>query len=102
MHNVLTVKHKGETYHFVTRGKSRPFSKEEADAYLASLEKPVKPFRVEGELRKVFSQDLRSGLEFCSRKYGVSEQAIWDEAVRLFPGQNMDRIVGGKREVERP
>jgi hypothetical protein len=99
-YNVKTVTIKGETHHFVTRGRSKPFSAEEIESFMdVQLEEleptPAKPkFKIEGHLRRIFAQDLRSGLEFCSQKYGASPDKIYEEAKRLFPQQNLDRIIG--------
>lgn len=102
-YNITTVTIKGETHHFVTRGRSKPFSVEEIEEYkgvkLERLADPIqreqpKQFRVEGHLRRIFAQDLKLGLAFCAQKYGASQDAVLEEAKRLFPTQNIDRIVG--------
>jgi hypothetical protein len=36
-------------------------------------------------LKKIFLMDLQMGLEFCTKKYGVSKANIIKEAARLAP-----------------
>ena len=93
-YNVTSMNRNGETFHFVTRGRSKPFTDEEVNEFFGDVPQEDKPFKVDGELRRIFAQDLRFGLSFCSNKYGASESAILIEAKRLFPHQNLDKIVG--------
>ena len=95
-YKVKTVTEDSNTYHFIARGKSKDFTDEEVAAYMSELhpKEVQKQFRVEGELRKIFSQDLRFGLKHCCLKYGVSREQLMAEARRLFPQMNIEKIVG--------
>ena len=108
-YNELEITFGATQYVFVTRGRSKPFTAMEATAYLTSkadvlldtlVEKEAKVDVVElsktadrplnipdsKEARHIFRKDLQNGLEFCTRKYGRSEEAITAEASRLSLG----------------
>lgn len=95
-YNIVNFTKDNKEYRFVTRGRSKPFTPDEISQFLESeTEAPTsEEFTVSGTLRRIFAQDLRSGLNFCSMKYGVPEASIMKEATRLFPSQNIDRIIG--------
>lgn len=97
-YNVRVVDRNNREYVFVTRGRSKPFSDEEVEQYFGDdveeVDETDTGFRVEGHLRRIFAQDLQFGLKHCSQKYGISEGEVLREANRLFPQQNLDRIIG--------
>lgn len=95
-YTVRTVTEGTNTYHFISRGRSKEFTDEEVSAYMHDLHPKAekKEFRVEGTLRKIFAQDLRFGLKHCCQKYGATKEQLLEEAKRLFPQMNIDRIVG--------
>ena len=103
----------GQQYIFVTRGRAKEFSAQEAIEYLQNrpLEFPAQPIvppkvavfddkeltketSVEAtwsipddrSRRHMFHMDLQRGIEFCVSKYGQSEEAIKAEAKRLALG----------------
>jgi len=145
-YNELEVKHDGKSFIFVTRGKSAPFTSEEATTYLdarskldleevqqpvelkfpnypvipmqdanfsdqVSVGKPIpielvkklrnksgfgmtlvnerlkeqEDFRIPDDKmrRHIFRKDMALGIEFCTKKYGVSADAIQRESQRL-------------------
>lgn len=108
-YNELEVTWKGQQVLFVTRGKAKPFDKEEAVAYLnarmqalqssvgSTLESFLEEEGLLEELQKeeswsipdermrrvMFKRDLQNGLEFCAKKYGVSEEQIQQESLRI-------------------
>ena len=99
----------GETFVFLTRGESEPFSYEEALTYLLAREtetasgmdsimesKVVTPnqevegdevlgWRVPNDKNRLnmFRRDLGEGIEFCERKYGQPAEVIKAEAKRI-------------------
>lgn len=106
-YNEFEIKWGGRQFIFVTRGRSKPFTAEEAIEYLQSrpLEFPDNPIvPVEDAVfeettneeawqipdsksrRYMFHKDLQRGLPFCVEKYGQSEEAIRAEAKRLALG----------------
>jgi len=97
-YQVKSVDVGSHTYHFVTRGRSKPFTDDEVNQFLDEMlgleAEEDSTFTVSGPLRRIFAQDLKLGLEHCSLKYGASQTAIMKEAKRLFPQQNLERIVG--------
>ena len=96
-YNIETIERDGSFHHFVTRGKSKPFTSEEILGFFEGDTSSEDVFKVEGGLRRIFAQDLKLGLKHCSAKYGAPEDAVFKEAERLFPGQNLERIIGSQR-----
>lgn len=88
-YNVRVLPHNnGNKYVFVTRKRTKGFSDEELIEALDELEADIaksneEQFKVVNT--KIFAVDLRSGLDFCSRKYGVSTDTIERKAAELFP-----------------
>lgn len=79
----------GTQVHFVTRGKAKsPTADEiveyfnENNIYLVDIEKE-KAWEPPNE--RVFLTDLRSGLVFCSSKYGVTESTIENYVRTMAP-----------------
>jgi len=82
----------GTQVHFVTRAKAKPILMAEIVEYLTEnklylidldREKDWEPPN-----KKVFLTDLRSGLVFCSQKYGVSETVIESYVRNIAPHLN--------------
>lgn len=44
--------------------------------------------------RRVFMQDIRSGLDFCVNKYNVSKEKIVAEAQRIAPHMHVEKLKG--------
>lgn len=110
----------GRIFVFVTRGKSAPFSSEEIAHFLSDTQvapekskaqvvaeelsakllangqyegvTPRPLFAVPKEREKLFLADLRCGIEFCTKKYGASEKDILNEARRVFPSLNLEKL----------
>jgi len=79
----------GTQVHFVTQGRAKLPTMDkiveyfnENDIYLVDLEKE-KDWIPPNE--RVFLTDLRSGLVFCSNKYGVAEETIESYVRRMAP-----------------
>ena len=74
---------------FVTRGRSKPFSQNEIDDFFNSNVEPISikknTFRLSDNRnhRVMFMNDLKRGLDFCSEKYGVTQEEIVAEANRV-------------------
>lgn len=94
--NGLEIESGGTMYVFVTRGRSKPFTLEEAMEYLDDLGRDSEAEEVKQDVseweipddkgRKImFLRDLNMGLEFCMNKYGVSKEQIIAEAQRIAP-----------------
>lgn len=98
-----------KTYVFVTRGRSKPFSTEEAVSYLQEKGETPEPFSEKAKeveeksefsvpdsrhRRNLFMQDLQQGIDFCVKKYGVGADAIIAEARRIAPGHDAERLSG--------
>ena len=94
------VIYEGATYIFVSRTK--PFTPEEMLDYLEGKQQevaevltlnkapvPMPKFHITNEMRQIFTSDLRFGLDFCMKKYGVGKQAILSEAGRLNPSMDL-------------
>lgn len=90
-------------YVFVTRGRSKPFSQREMDDFFVENGEPTK-IELEAQWQKknesfsvtnskIFAQDLRAGLDFCARKYGVTTKAIEKKAAELFPHMNLKQLL---------
>ena len=106
----LEISFGGDKFIFVTRGKAKPFTEEEALGYLEARQKLVaevsndpigepaftleesvvedeeEEFRIPDDRmrRHMFDRDLRQmGVHWCADKYGVSVEAIQKEAQRL-------------------
>ena len=101
-YNILTVESDGKQFVFVTRGKSQPFTLEEARAYLGRVEtikdiveeeaEPAWQIPDDRQRRLMFMKDLGLGVDFCVKKYGVSKETIIDEARRIAPHLNYNGI----------
>ena len=102
-YNELAFDWDGQKFVFVTRGRSKSFTPEEALSYLSSRsenltteDEPVESdelsdkteWRIpDDKARKhIFHRDLQSGIKFCVKKYGQDEEAIKAEARRLAMG----------------
>lgn len=70
----------GTQVHFITRTRGKLISEEEMMEYakevglITTLEEDEKDWKPASP--KMFLIDLRSGLAFCSHKYGVSESTV--------------------------
>lgn len=102
-YNEFKINWGGETFIFVSRKAEQAISQKEAIEYLrdrsmnktelssAKLlredEEEEKTFAIKDTRmnRHIFMQDLRRGLDFCVRKYGVDEDQLIAEAQRLSP-----------------
>lgn len=95
----------GTQVHFVTRGRAKPPEMDEIMAYfeennitLADLEaeaKAAEDWRPPNE--RVFLTDLRSGLLFCSNKYGVDETTIETYVRNMAPHINLNVYSRGNK-----
>jgi hypothetical protein len=116
----------GKNFIFVTRGRSKPFTAEEAIQYLTDRtqkiaksnptvgstlesfleeeklleptldlepeveESPFEAFIPDDKHRKLmFLKDYSVGIEFCSKKYGVSSAQVIAEVKRIAPHMNV-------------
>lgn len=73
---------------FVTRGKSKPFSKEEIDDFFELKSDREKRWAgiPDTKPRKImFLKDLKMGVDFCVGKYGATKEEIVAEAQRIAP-----------------
>lgn len=102
-YNELEIEAGGVRYIFVTRGRSKAFTLEEASEYLANrLGRPGDTKEVQDEpawqipddkrRKLMFLKDLNMGMEFCKNKYGVDEKAIIAEARRIAPHLTLRHI----------
>lgn len=82
----------GRTYVFVSRTKE--VSQDLIDDYLRRLRPKHQEsgFRVPASRSGIFHQDLKLGLEFCTKKYGASVEEIKCEAIRLFPSISLEKL----------
>jgi len=107
-YKTLDVEVNGVNYIFVTRGRSKSFTLEEAAEYLKSLDKvcedipveivkPTKTWQIPNNRQRkiMFLRDIQSGLEFCAQKYGVCEEDIVKEAQRIAPHLSAGFIQNG-------
>lgn len=106
-YNELLITWGGQQYIFVTRGRAKPFTPEEAIKYLqdregtkeelkdlititeeVQVELPTSDWRIPDDKmrRHIFRTDLQSGVDFCVKKYGQPEEVIKAEARRLALG----------------
>lgn len=53
---------------------------------------PQKEFVVPVERTNLFLSDLKRGIEFCTKKYGVRASYIISEARRVFPSLNLNKL----------
>jgi len=99
----LEIEAGGTRYVFVTRGRSKPFTLEEAKEYLDDLgrdndieetKKDDTPWQIPDDRRRkiMFLKDLNMGMEFCTNKYGVTEEQIVAEAQRIAPHLTLRNI----------
>lgn len=91
-----TVARDDATYIFVTRARSKPISDEEVDEFFADTGMVTiqRPEVFEIPSTKVFAADLRAGINFCAKKYGVSTAAIERKAGEVFPHLNLNQLTG--------
>lgn len=85
--NAREIKKSNAIYVFVTRDEASPISDEEIEEFF-SKEYDISSFGFIPDnraRRNLFIKDLRMGLGFCSRKYGVSTEDVKSEAERLAP-----------------
>jgi hypothetical protein len=111
-YNEFRIVHDGVQYVFVTRGRSKEFTPEEAlkylveystsdDAIVASpafkVDESVKAEIYDGgqdawqipdtrQRRHMFRQDLQKGMPYCIDKYGQPQEVLEAEARRLALG----------------
>lgn len=102
-YNELMFEWNGQKFVFVTRGRSKSFTPEEALSYLNSRfedqeakeegtpepeEESKSGWRIPDDKarRHIFHRDLQSGIKFCIKKYGQDEETIKAEAKRLSMG----------------
>lgn len=90
-YNALEISWGGEKYIFITRSDEE-FTKKEAIDYLEriqdeSTDKVASLWYIPDDKNRklMFLSDLRSGVEFCAQKYGVTPQEIRREATRIAP-----------------
>jgi len=53
-------------------------------------------FSIPEEREKIFLADLKRGIPFCERKYGVKEPALVAEAKRIYPSLNLVKLLEKK------
>ncbi len=79
--------------HFVTRGKAKKPTLDEALEYAKSAGLNIRDRDDEKDWGppnpKIFLSDLRSGIEFCSNKYGVSDDTIENYIKQKAPHINL-------------
>lgn len=89
--NAKEIKVKGITYVFVTRDDEKPITQKEIQEflygeYLLEEEQEVKQFIPDDKTRKrLFLKDLKLGVDFCVKKYGVTRAEVIAEAKRIAP-----------------
>jgi hypothetical protein len=84
--------HNGKVYVFVSRTKE--IDTDSIDDYLRRL-KPKhqeSTFNVPASRAGIFHQDLKLGLDFCTKKYSATIEDIKAEAIRLFPSMSLERL----------
>ncbi len=85
----------GTQIHFVTRGRSKLPTQDEIEEYCKEQKLLLKSDFEDTEKdweppnKRVFLGDLRSGLVFCSNKYGVTEDTIERYVREMAPHINM-------------
>lgn len=94
-YNSLTKKIADETFVFITRGKSKPFSEDEVTEYLKQRLEDFQtfpigvappPLKIRDELISMFLKDMRQfGVQHCVGKYGGTSKEIIAEAARVAP-----------------
>ena len=92
----------GTLVHFVTRARAKAPTMDEIleylnenDIHLVDLEKEKD---WEPPNQRVFLTDLRSGLLFCSNKYGVTEATIEKYVRHMAPHINMNIYSRSKKD----
>ena len=83
---------------FVTRGRSKAFDQFEIDEFFsestevteAKVTEAKVAFKIPDDRNRhiMFLKDLKMGLEFCEKKYGVTRDEIIVEANRVAPYLN--------------
>jgi len=98
-YNTKEVTHNGQRVIFVTRGKAKPFTTEEAEEFLGTkLERIADPFQgmvpkesawagiPDTKQRKImFIKDMKFGIDYCISKYGATREELIAEAERILP-----------------
>ena len=99
-YNTKEVTHNGQRVIFVTRGKSKPFTTEEAEEFLGTkLERLEENIDRIPEAQKakwagipdtrerkiMFIKDMKFGLDYCVGKYGATREELIAEAQRISP-----------------
>jgi hypothetical protein len=97
--NAQEIKYGGATYVFVTRTNAKPLTSEEIAEYLDTIvlsnippEHPDNKFTITKDRHKLFFNDLKEGMAFCTKKYMVSKEEIEREAKRIFPSLKIELI----------
>jgi hypothetical protein len=95
----------GTQVHFITRTRGKLISEDEMMEYAKEVGLVTTPEEAEKDWKpaspKMFLIDLRSGLAFCSAKYGVSESTVERYIKEMAPHINAsfyNRPVGGQRQ----
>ena len=96
--NAQEIKYGGATYVFVTRTNSKPLTSDEISEYFDTIQLPepeqpkVVSFTIPKERHKIFFNDLKEGMAFCTKKYMVGREEIEREALRIFPSLKIELI----------
>lgn len=81
-YNYFKMEVDGKQLIFVTRGNTKPFTEKEALDFINNhcdwdfIEEGQKCLGFEPTNTKVFTDDLKQGIDFCVSKYGVSKNSI--------------------------
>ena len=102
-YNTKEVTHNGQRVVFVTRGRAKPFTTEEAEEFLGTkLERLEENIDRIAEVQKLgwtgvpddrqrkvmFLKDMKFGIEYCINKYGATKEELIAEAQRIAPHFN--------------
>ena len=112
--SALRINWAGKTYVFISRNEE--FTYEDVINYLqqeviideiVEVEIPestesteVTTWNIPDDKQRLnmFRNDLRMGVEFCAKKYGVSEEQIMTESERVFPSYRVRSLHAEKAE----
>ncbi len=126
-YNELKINWGGKEFLFVTRDGANPFTRQEALEHLnkrsrgmeveiligkieasegvTTIAPTPEPIALNWQIsenktsRRIFLQDLRSGLDFCVQKYNVDADRIIKEAKRIAPHLNVTEAVRAKKSI---
>ena len=99
---VVMTTRSGTEVRFITRGRAKAMSQEEIQEYC--IDNGLTMAFTDKEdwapsNNKIFLIDLKFGLEFCSNKYGVSEDTILSYVRNVAPHMNTSVYIGSKKDA---